>query len=953
MLAKTSPLVMAACLSLLPISAQSDGTGTIEGRVFNPASGEYLRSAEVHVRGTSQIAVTGQDGRYRIPSVPAGNVILAVVFTGYQPVTAQVEVVAGQAAVRDFDLISWAAVGTEKIVALDKFTVSSQREGTAKALMEQRSAMTVKNNIASDTFGDLVEGNIAEVMQYLPGLEVNYDGPDPRSVSVRGLAPKYTSVMVDGVRVTGATGTREPILTNVSANAADTIEFSKTNSADMDADAPGGSLNLKSKSAFQRKGRYFAYSVYGLANRYQMRLGKSDGPNDGQSYKIQPGIVLDYSDTYLEGKLGLVLNLSEANSYNEQDIRILTYDTTPTAARPSPVMLTNVNYVNSPILARRVGGGLNVEYKLTPGIALALRGNVNWEDNRNHNRSFQLVSPRASQAPEANHLAMIANPTTNNATRFGIAGATSYRTRNSHSFAPSINYEGKQISADATFHYSRSAQVQRHGRTASGSASLSSTNMQLFGVGFRMDRSSAEDIRFNFQQTSGSDVYLLANWRASSLTNNMVRTATEPLNRQLVGQFNVKYTPEWNRSTYFKFGAKTLKNHFFQSSGSHSWTYIGPGRDRLTANIPVSVYRFHDWTGTNLFSGRKVELPDRQALGSMLQKNSEYFLRNPADATNAANTLSKRSATEYIDAAYLMANTRLGRVTLQGGIRYEATETRALVYERNAPTTRVGEDDDVFFSGAARYRLTDNLMALASFSQSMMRPQLTAKSAVAVINDANLSGTLPNPNLKPEFGDNYSVRLEYYFEPVGVLSASVFMMDIRDFQVSASGIPADELGLGDEYPGYLFTAMRNQGEFEIRGFELEYNQQLTFLPGVFRGLGVFANYGQTKYSDPNLAFERAPKTMSGGVTFRYLRLNSALRWSATPDTLASATTYRKSRHMFATSWSYKMTSRTELFLTGRNIFNSPATVYMRGYDGFVQTKSKYGSNWSLGVKGRF
>ena len=81
---------------------------------------------------------------------------------------------------------------------------------------------------------------------------------------------------------------------------------SPPNSADMDADAPGGSLNLKSKSAFQRKGRYFAYSVYGLANSYQMRLGKFDGPNDGQSYKIQPGIVLDYSDTYLEGKLGLV-----------------------------------------------------------------------------------------------------------------------------------------------------------------------------------------------------------------------------------------------------------------------------------------------------------------------------------------------------------------------------------------------------------------------------------------------------------------------------------------------------------------------------------------------------------------------------------------------------------------------------------------------------------------------
>src|SRR5688572_31551900 len=40
-------------------------TGTIEGRVFNPSTGEYIRFAEVRVQGTPILEVTGPDGRYR------------------------------------------------------------------------------------------------------------------------------------------------------------------------------------------------------------------------------------------------------------------------------------------------------------------------------------------------------------------------------------------------------------------------------------------------------------------------------------------------------------------------------------------------------------------------------------------------------------------------------------------------------------------------------------------------------------------------------------------------------------------------------------------------------------------------------------------------------------------------------------------------------------------------
>src|SRR5688572_27314187 len=182
------------------------------------------------------------------------------------------------------------------------------------------------------------------------------------------------------------------------------------------------------------------------------------------------------------------------------------------------------------------------------------------------------------------------------------------------------------------------------------------------------------------------------------------------------------------------------------------------------------------------------------------------------------------------------------------------TETKAKVYEKGILQSRTGEYTDNFLTASARYRFSDKLMAIASASQSIMRVDLPTMTGVATINEDTLTGSIPNLDLKPEHGNNYSARLEYYFEPVGVVSAGVFMMDVTDLQFSTSNVRAEDIGLGDEYPGYLFTTMSNAGRFRAKGLELEYSQQLTFLPGVFRGLGAFANYSRTVHSDVDKAY---------------------------------------------------------------------------------------------------
>lgn len=49
-------VMVLACLGGAALQAQSPVSGSIQGRVFNPATQEYVRNAEIHVDGGNLVA---------------------------------------------------------------------------------------------------------------------------------------------------------------------------------------------------------------------------------------------------------------------------------------------------------------------------------------------------------------------------------------------------------------------------------------------------------------------------------------------------------------------------------------------------------------------------------------------------------------------------------------------------------------------------------------------------------------------------------------------------------------------------------------------------------------------------------------------------------------------------------------------------------------------------------
>jgi len=277
-------IVFGCLLSGLAGGAQT--TGSIQGRVFNPASKQYVHNAEVRLEGTNQVTYTENDGSFQFHSVAPGEVSISVIYTGYSTVKETVTVTPGQPAVREINLTSTSAAATtkESAIQLEAFTVSTEREGNAKAIMAQRRNMDITTSVSSDIFGDVTDGNVGEFLKYLPGVDLDYVESETRGPRLGGMDAQYVGVAFDGIRTAsadfgrgGGENSRATSFEGFSITAIESIEISRTASADSDADTPAGTINMKTRRAFDRKGRRVGFNASVNFNAEEFTLKKSMG----------------------------------------------------------------------------------------------------------------------------------------------------------------------------------------------------------------------------------------------------------------------------------------------------------------------------------------------------------------------------------------------------------------------------------------------------------------------------------------------------------------------------------------------------------------------------------------------------------------------------------------------------------------------------------------------------
>ncbi len=239
-----------ACVFLISIAigtpvAMADN---VSGAVTDAQNTVNFQGANVRIEGLDRSVTTDSRGRFRLSNVPVGSHTLVVSYVGAGETRFEIDVPEGGLDMGD---VAIGAAG-----AVEEVIVYGQAAAVASGLSQERSAINTVSVLDTDAMGQFPDQNVAESLRRLTGVSVENDQGEGRYVVIRGMDPDLNSTSINGVRATAAEPQRALQLDVIPSDVLDGLEITKTLTPDMDGDAIGGSINIKTLSAFSRKGAY-------------------------------------------------------------------------------------------------------------------------------------------------------------------------------------------------------------------------------------------------------------------------------------------------------------------------------------------------------------------------------------------------------------------------------------------------------------------------------------------------------------------------------------------------------------------------------------------------------------------------------------------------------------------------------------------------------------------------
>lgn len=158
--------------------------GNIAGRVTAASSGDGIDQVYLVVDGTNHFVATDENGRYRLPNIPAKQYTLKVYRLGYTETAREIRVIPDSTIRIDFMLRKDIFTGTG--ITVEGKRISSPK---SRAVDMQMSGKKLQENLGN---------TIAETIDEEPGIAQRTMGPAPARPILRGLSGDRVKVLEDG-----------------------------------------------------------------------------------------------------------------------------------------------------------------------------------------------------------------------------------------------------------------------------------------------------------------------------------------------------------------------------------------------------------------------------------------------------------------------------------------------------------------------------------------------------------------------------------------------------------------------------------------------------------------------------------------------------------------------------------------------------------------------------------
>lgn len=903
------------------ISTLSAQTGTLTGRVLDesklPLTGAYVYLNDVS--GTT----TDINGYFTLTGVVEGQQTVRVTFIGYNDLSQDISVVAGETTVMEFNLIPG--------VSLQEVVVTSQLRGQARALNSQLSRDNITNIIAADQIGRFPDANIGDALKRIPGINVQYDQGEARFGNIRGTAPQLNSITINGERIPSAEAEVRTIqLDLIPSDMIQTVELNKAVTLDMDADAIGGSVNLVTRAAPS-------------SERISATLG--GGYNLLAEEPSLNGSLI-YGNRFAQDKFGVILSASYFNNKLGSDNMEAewTYDD----ANDNDVYDEGEEFWPEEIQIRqyylqrlRQSYSASLDYKIDPNNTIYLRGIYN---QRNDFESRFRSVFKDIEEDEGQWVAELERET-----KAGTEDIKYRRLEDQEMM--NFSLAGEHLFGKLEVNWSGSYAKASEDRPNERYYEIATDGTVPVNVDFSdLTEPKISAVDASFQNPSSA-------WELSAITEEFQFTEDVDYNGRL--DFELPLATGDNKSK-IKFGGrlrmktKTRTNDFYEYE---------PVDDTVFDN---GLNNLMDETKDNFLAGD-------YAVGQFVTKEYVGDLNLTGNGFEGEQDLSELAgnfdASEDIFGGYAMLEQNFGTdFKILAGVRLEQTQLEYEGFEYDDeeevlnPTAKVSSDYLNVLPGLhLRYNLEKRSVLRFAWTNTIARPNYFDLVPYRQIEDGE-ELSIGNPNLEPTTSMNFDLMAEHYFGNVGILSGGVFYKDIKDFIVTQQFEDYDFEGTTWDN----FSQPINGGNATLIGAEVSFQRQLDFISPVLKNLNLYFNYTYTQSEVTDFNFEGredeeldlpgSPQhTLNLSLSYDASRFTTRLSYNFASDFIdevggeAFSDRYYDKVSYLDFNLNYSLTDNWVIYFNANNLLNQPLR-YFQGVSDRTMQSEYYNARFDLGVK---
>ncbi|KIC94618.1 TonB-dependent receptor [Flavihumibacter solisilvae] len=912
-----------------------------------------LPGANVTLEDKRFTAATGNNGYAVLTNVPEGKHTLTITYIGFKEY--KYELTASGSTI---ELTAKLQSGVE---SLNNVLVLGDRlKGQAKALNQQKNGDNITNIISADQIGRFPDANIGDAIKRVPGITMQNDQGEARNIVIRGMGPEFNSVTFNGERIPSAEGDNRRIQMDlIPSDMVQTVEVNKTLTADMDADAIGGSVNLVSRAA-----------PNGL--RLSGTLAGGFNPVRDNGFIGTANFVV--GNRLANDKFGFVVS----GSYNRNVFGSDNVESVWSKDADGKLFVSDHDVRVYDEMRIRRSLAATFDFKLHPLHTITLTGSYNWRDDK-ENR-FRLRHRYRGDAEDPDQAELIYDGNGNitgytngevlRQTKGGLDDNRNESRRLEDQRVRSLALKGEhffgKLRTDWSVQYAKASEKRPHER--------------YFAMG-RRNITISQDITDQEFPLLTDETPLSGYTRLSELTEQFQDQYERDLNAKL--NFELPLSIINNRKGAFRFGGRLRSKKKVRDNTFFSYEPVNGFGD--ITQVPLV-----NKTSSDFYPGSKYVAGDfifAKYLGGLDFKNSSLFEETDEPAEYLAGNYN---AKETITAGYAeLKQDFTDRFSARVGLRVERTDINY--------TGNIVEDEedlkgtadlknnytDVLPSINLRYKLADNFVIKAAWTNSLARPKYYDLVPYFNINPNDLVLGAGNPKLEPVRSSNLDLMAEKYFRSVGLISGGVFYKKIDRFFYSyidnnytqdefAADFPGvnNPIGAGENWE---FSQRRNGDGADVLGFEVSVQRQLDFLPGFWKGFGVYLNYtythskasgiydasGKLVRNDVKLP-GAAPNMFNASLGYESKKLAVRLSGNYTSSYVDDSDDggynensffdrYYDKQFFLDANASYAITPKWRVFAEANNLTNQPLRYYQGVKERTAQVEY-YGPKLNLGVK---